>query len=71
MTNESDETPAQPFTLAYPDASRVTANQAAADVILTADANRPPVKLDARVKDPLKLREALSALYAVVASDYR
>lgn len=61
----------QPFRLAYPDASRVTATEAAADVVLSADANRPPVRLDARVKDPLKLREALSALYAVVASDYR
>ena len=64
-------TPQTPFQLTYPDASHVTATEAAADVVLTADANRPAVRLDARVKDPLKLREALSALYAVVASDYR
>src|SRR5215212_2894451 len=64
-------TPQTPFQLSYPDASHVTATEAAADVVLTADANRPAVRLDARVKDPLKLREALSALYTVVASDYR
>src|SRR3954471_22473541 len=71
-TPTGDEGPPQtPFRLAYPDASHVPATEAAADVVLTADAHRPAVKLDARVKDPLRLREALSALYAVVASDYR
>lgn len=33
--------------------------------------NREPVFLDALVKDPLRFREALAAVYAVVGSDYR
>ena len=32
---------------------------------------RWPVRFAAHVKDPLRFREALSALYAVVGSDYR
>ena len=36
--------PQTPFQLSYPDASHVTATEAAADVVLTADANRPAVR---------------------------
>ena len=38
---------------------------------LFADLDRDPVKAEARVTDPVALREALSALYAVVQSDFR
>ena len=38
---------------------------------LFADLDRDPVKADAKVNDPVALREALSALYAVVQSDFR
>jgi hypothetical protein len=57
--------------LTYRDASSVTTTEAATQVALAGDAQRPPVRFAGRVKNPLKLREALSALYAVVASDYR
>src|SRR5262249_21659521 len=32
---------------------------------------RPPVHLEGAIKEPLRFREAMSALYAVVGSDYR
>ncbi len=57
--------------LKYGDASQVVATDASAKVALAGDRQRPPVRLDAAVKDPLALREALSALHAIVASDYR
>jgi hypothetical protein len=60
-----------PVALTYNDASSVTTTEAATQVALAGNTHRPPVRLAGRVKDPLKLREALSALYAVVSSDYR
>ncbi|OWK47382.1 hypothetical protein [Fimbriiglobus ruber] len=57
--------------LAYAGASRVETAGAAARVELYGNVDRPPVRFAARVKDPLRFREALSALYAVVGSDYR
>ena len=30
-----------------------------------------PVRFDAAIKDPLRFREAMAALYAIVASDFR
>src|SRR5262249_49680252 len=38
---------------------------------LFTETHRPPVRLDGTVKEPLRLRESLAALYAVVASDFR
>ena len=43
----------------------------AATVALVPNADRPPVRFHGGVKKPLRFREALSALYAVVGSDYR
>ena len=37
---------------------------------LFGDLKRAPVQLNARVKDPVRLREALAALYEVVSSDF-
>lgn len=57
--------------LAYGGASRVATAGAAARVELFGNLDRPAVRFDARIKNPLRFREALSALYAVVGSDYR
>jgi hypothetical protein len=66
---------AQPETtsvrLAYAGASRVVASEGAAELTLYGNLLRDPVHLDGVIKSPLRLREALSALYAVVGSDYR
>jgi hypothetical protein len=40
-------------------------------VELLADLHRPPVRFEGVVRDPVRLREGLSALYAVVGSDFR
>lgn len=66
-----DGTPATPAHLAYAGASRVATAGDAADVELFGNLDRPPVRFAAHVKEPLRFREALSALYAVVGSDYR
>src|SRR5262245_6313781 len=57
--------------LAYAGASRVLTAGNTAQVELFGNLVRPPVKFEAKIKNPLRFREALSALYAVVGSDYR
>lgn len=57
--------------LAYAGASRVATAGTSARVELFGNLDRPAVRFDARIKNPLRFREALSALYAVVGSDYR
>lgn len=57
--------------LAYAGVSRVVATEGAAEVALYGNLDRDPVSFDARIKEPLRFREAISALYAVVGSDYR
>ena len=42
-----------------------------ARLTLAGNLRRDPVRLEATIKHPLRFREAISALYAVVASDYR
>jgi hypothetical protein len=68
---ECEGTAATPAHLAYAGASRVATAGDAAEVELFGNLDRPPVRYAARVKDPLRFREAISALYAVVGSDYR
>src|SRR5262249_8551824 len=66
--------PAAPSTdvrLAYAGPSQVAAVEGTSALALFGNLRRDPVKLDGRIKDPLRFREALSALYAVVGSDYR
>lgn len=60
-----------PVSLTYAAASQVTTTDTAADMALVGNTLRDPVSLEAKAKDPLHLRESLSALYAVVGSDYR
>ena len=57
--------------LAYAGASRVQTSGSSATVEMFANLARPPVRFDATVKHPLRFREALSALYGVIGSDYR
>lgn len=70
-----DDTPPPPPSsgahLAYAGASRVLTAGNTAQVELFGNLDRPPVKFEAKIKNPLRFREALSALYAVVGSDYR
>ncbi|WP_406694961.1 SWIM zinc finger family protein [Singulisphaera sp. Ch08] len=67
--------PAEPehveVNLAYAGASTLVASGATAELTLAGNIRRPPVRFEATLKDPLRFREAMSALYAVVGSDYR
>ncbi|WP_165067095.1 SWIM zinc finger family protein [Paludisphaera rhizosphaerae] len=70
----SDEPPAVERTevhLAYHGASRLTTTEDSARLALAANILRPPARFDGVIKDPIRFREAMSALYAVVASDMR
>ena len=63
--------PATDVTVAYEDASRLVTTGGTAQLALFSNVRRDPVRLDGVVKDPLRLREALATLYAIVGSDYR
>lgn len=65
---EAGTTPAH---LAYAGASRVATTGNQAQVELYANLDRPAVRLAGTIKQPLRFREAMSALYAIVGSDYR
>lgn len=65
------ETPRTAMDLAYTAESRCVASGGTEAISLVGNKNRDPVRARARVKDPVRLREALSALHAVVASDMR
>ena len=57
--------------LSYAGASRVLTSGDTAQVEMFGNLARPQVRFDAAVKNPLRFREALSALYGVIGSDYR
>ena len=57
--------------LRYQGASQVVDEGDGARVALFGNSLRTPVKAHGRLKDPLRVREALSALYEVVKSDFR
>ena len=59
------------FVLDYEGASQVLSEEGATRVALFGNTRRPPVKAEGRIRDPLLIREALSALYDVVKSDFR
>src|SRR4051812_12075374 len=79
----SDPTPPEPIAdeptapertevhMAYAGASRLVAAEGSARLALAGNLLRDPVRFDGVLKDPLRFREAMSALYAVVASDMR
>jgi len=58
-------------TLAYAGPSRVAAVEGSAALALFGNLRRDPVRLEGRIRQPLRCREALSALHAIVGSDYR
>src|SRR5215207_3600971 len=65
------QAPAIEFELTYNAASRLVSAPESAELALFSNTQRDPVKLEGKIKQPLRFREALSALYAVVASDFR
>ncbi|MGB7344429.1 MAG: hypothetical protein WBD20_09470 [Pirellulaceae bacterium] len=70
----ADETVASQFTgisLRYAGQSRYVADGDQSQLALFGNLQRDPVHLDGVLKNPIQIREALSALYAVVGSDYR
>jgi hypothetical protein len=71
VTPTTPEAPAVTVPIAYEDASRLVTTGTTAQLALFANVYRDPVRLDGVVREPLRVREALAALYAVVASDYR
>ena len=63
--------PRTPVRLAYGGASQLEAGETSARVRLFANSERAPVRAEGALKEPLLVREALSALYEVVSSDFR
>ena len=73
-TDDTGEAPPPPSTgaqLGYAGASRVVTTGNSAQVELFGNVHRPPVRFEGRLKNPLRFREAVSALYAIVGSDFR
>lgn len=57
--------------LAYAGVSRLVNAEGSAQLSLAANLLRDPARFDGVIKDPIRFREAMSALHAVVASDMR
>jgi hypothetical protein len=70
-TDTPEVAPATTVPVAYEDASRLVTSGATAQLALFSNVHRDPVRLDGVIKDPLRFREAMATLYAVVGSDYR
>jgi len=56
---------------AYAASGQLVTGQDQAHLLLPGNLRREPVEFNARIKDPLLLREALTAMHTVVGSDYR
>src|SRR6516165_835911 len=67
----AEEVPTTPVEIAYNDASRLISKGDQAELALFSNLHRDPVRLEGVLKEPLRFREAMAALYAVVGSDYR
>src|SRR3954447_5441959 len=74
-TGDEPHEPAAPDTtevqMAYAGLSTLVATEDAARLALAGDLRRDPVRFEGTIKEPLRFREAMAALYAVVASDFR
>ena len=70
-TEAAPADPRTPIALSYAAESRVEARGGDEAVSLIGNQQRDPVRLNAKIKEPIRLREALSALYSIVASDFR
>ncbi len=60
-----------PVTLCYNDASQVLVTDELTQLELACDTQRPKIKLDAEIKNPLLFRDCMRGLFNVVKSDYR
>lgn len=63
--------PRTPVRLSYAGASQLEAGESTSKLQIVANGERPPVRAEGALKQPLLVREALSALYEVVSSDFR
>jgi hypothetical protein len=63
--------PRTPVRLSYAGASQLDAGESSSRLQIFANGERPPVRAAGALKQPLLVREALSALYEVVSSDFR
>jgi hypothetical protein len=70
-TGEAPPPPSSGAHLAYAGASRVATAGNTAVVELYGNLDRPAVRFGGKVKNPLRFREAVSALYSVIGSDFR
>lgn len=68
---DSQQATSSEFDISYAGQSRMVSDGEVPRLALFGNLNRDPVSFDAIVKDPLRFRDALAALYAVVGSDYR
>lgn len=71
LPDGTTDVPRTPIELRYEGPSQVLEQAGAENVSLVSNTLRDPVRAAGRVRDPVRLREALSALYAVVDSDFR
>ncbi len=67
----AEAAPSTTVDVAYEDASRLVTSGGTAQLALFSNVRRDPVRLDGVLKDPLRFREAMATLYAIVGSDYR
>jgi hypothetical protein len=67
----AEAVPATTVAVGYEDSSRLVTTGDAAQLALFTNVHRDPVRLDGVLKDPLRFREAMAVLYAIVGSDYR
>ena len=71
-TAEVVETPGHTdVELSYDGPSTLVAEGDHATLALVGNSHRPAVRFEATLRDPLRFREAMAAMYAVVGSDYR
>src|SRR5438477_3741498 len=63
--------PATTMPVAYEDASRLVTSGGQSQLALFSNVYRDPVRLDGVIREPLRFREAMATLYAIVGSDYR
>src|SRR6516165_10181369 len=64
----AEEVPTTPVEIAYNDASRLISKGDQAELALFSNLHRDPVRLEGVLKEPLRFREAMAALYAVVGA---
>ncbi len=71
MVDEKQQPDTTPIDVSYAGASGLESSDGLSKLKLFGNIARDPVQLSGRLRDPLRLREALSAVHAIVGSDYR